>query len=234
MKRGNFVEEASSGDGPNCCSLIWLPANLFSGTLSRQSLLHPPLLARLQVVGVTLHFLNDVFRLNLALESTQGILQRLALLQSNFSQTHYLQPEQSHTPKRSTTLSLAGDTQDTICFRLEGGCILLIILSVSAAPVRGRLRDTERTPRRLVRVLRTCVANTVFTVFRRRPCVRYATDVPFTDYPEFAEVQRELAETLLKLGTAGDSNERRLLLREMRRLLAEADRVVDSQPDAPK
>src|SRR6266581_4941314 len=60
--------------GANCCNLIRLSANLFSGTLSRQSLLQSALLTRLQVVGVTLHFLNDVFRLNLALEPTEGIL----------------------------------------------------------------------------------------------------------------------------------------------------------------
>ena len=54
--------------------------------------LHPTSFARLQVVGVTLHFLNDVFRLNLALEAAQGVLQGLALLQSNFCQTHHPQP----------------------------------------------------------------------------------------------------------------------------------------------
>jgi len=37
--------------------------------------------ARFQAKGVTLHFLNDVFHLNLAFEPTQGILDRLALLQ---------------------------------------------------------------------------------------------------------------------------------------------------------
>ena len=52
---------------------IRLFANLFSGTLSRQSLLHPALGAGLQVEGVALHFLNDVFRLNLALETTEGV-----------------------------------------------------------------------------------------------------------------------------------------------------------------
>jgi hypothetical protein len=74
-----------------CGKLLVLFANLFSGTLARQSFFHPALLARLQVVGVTLHFLNDVFRLNLALKATQGILQRLALLQSNFRQIHHPQ-----------------------------------------------------------------------------------------------------------------------------------------------
>src|SRR5579864_7000791 len=65
-------------------NLIRLSPDFFPGTLARQSLLHSALLARLQVIGVTLHFLNDVLRLNLALEAAKGVLQRLTLLQSNF------------------------------------------------------------------------------------------------------------------------------------------------------
>jgi hypothetical protein len=80
-------------NGPNC-NLLRFFSTLFSRTLSRHSLLQSALLARLQVVGVTPHFLNDVFRLNLALEPTKGVLQRLALLQSNFCQTHH--PPTSH------------------------------------------------------------------------------------------------------------------------------------------
>ena len=55
-------------------------ANLFSGTLLRQGLLHPASFAWLQVIGVTFHFLDNVFRHNLALEPSQSVLQRLALL----------------------------------------------------------------------------------------------------------------------------------------------------------
>jgi hypothetical protein len=57
-----------------CWRLILLFAILFTRTLARQSLFHSALLAWFQVVGVTLHFLDNVFRLNLALESTQGVL----------------------------------------------------------------------------------------------------------------------------------------------------------------
>jgi hypothetical protein len=46
--------------------------HLLSGTLLRQSLFHPALRARLQIVGVALDLLDDVFRLNLALETTEG------------------------------------------------------------------------------------------------------------------------------------------------------------------
>ena len=67
--------------------LVRLSVNLFSSTLSRQSLLHSPPLAGLQVIRVTLYVPNDVLRLNLALEAAEGILQRFALLQSNFCQT---------------------------------------------------------------------------------------------------------------------------------------------------
>jgi len=37
---------------------------------------------------MTLYFLDDVFRLNLALKATEGALYGLAFLQSNFCQTH--------------------------------------------------------------------------------------------------------------------------------------------------
>jgi hypothetical protein len=66
------------------CNSIRLFAKLFSGTLSRQSLLDALLLARLQVEGVTFDLLDDVFLLHLAFEPTKGVLQRLAFLQSNF------------------------------------------------------------------------------------------------------------------------------------------------------
>jgi len=54
--------------------LVLLFTVLFAGTFACQGLLESLLLARFQVVGVTLYFLNDVFRLNLAFESTKGIL----------------------------------------------------------------------------------------------------------------------------------------------------------------
>ena|SRR5512146_203806 len=76
---------SSSG---NYSNLIRLFAHLFSGTLSRQSLLHPALRSGLQIKGVALHFFDDLFRLHLALEPPQGIVDGLPLLQSNFSQTN--------------------------------------------------------------------------------------------------------------------------------------------------
>lgn len=65
---------ALDNSGPECCHLIVLFANLFTGTFLRQSLLHPALRSRFQVEGVTLYFFNNVFGLNLALEATQSIL----------------------------------------------------------------------------------------------------------------------------------------------------------------
>src|SRR5215471_20639679 len=59
---------------------------LFSGSLTRQGLLHAAPLSRLQVVRVTFHFLDNVFRLHLPLKPAQRVFQRLTLLQSNFCQ----------------------------------------------------------------------------------------------------------------------------------------------------
>jgi hypothetical protein len=55
-------------------------ADLFAGTFARQRLFHSRLLARLQVIGVSLHFPDNVFLLDLAFEPTQGVFQRLAFL----------------------------------------------------------------------------------------------------------------------------------------------------------
>ena len=66
--------------------LVGFFADLFSGALSGQRFFHAALLTRLQVIGVTFHFLDDVFRLHLALEAAQGVLYGFTLLQSNFCQ----------------------------------------------------------------------------------------------------------------------------------------------------
>jgi hypothetical protein len=85
---------------PRLIQLILLFAKLLAGTLARQRLLHAALRTRLQVEGVTLHFFNDVFRLNLALKSPQGVLDRFALLQSDFCQFN-------HPPAGATLASLS-------------------------------------------------------------------------------------------------------------------------------
>ena len=76
-----------NSSGPTLYYLILLFASFFTATLARQGFFYALFLARLQVVGVTLYFFDDVFLLNLALETAEGILQRLALLQSDFGQT---------------------------------------------------------------------------------------------------------------------------------------------------
>ena len=61
-------------DGNPAVKLVLLFASLFAAALSRQRFLHSLLFAWLEVEGVTLHFLNNVLLLNLALEAAQGVL----------------------------------------------------------------------------------------------------------------------------------------------------------------
>jgi len=80
--------------GPPCSSgpavtLVLLFASFFAAALARQRFFYALLLAWLEVEGVTLHFLNNVLSLYLALEATQGVLQRLALLNTYFRQRVY-------------------------------------------------------------------------------------------------------------------------------------------------
>ena len=69
--------------------LVLLFSSFLAAALARQRFLHALLLARFQVKGVTFHFLNDVFLLNLTLEAAQSVFERFAFLQSDFCQRYY-------------------------------------------------------------------------------------------------------------------------------------------------
>ena len=66
--------------------LILLFASLFPAALARKRFFYALLFAGLQIKGVTLDLLDDVFLLNLALEAAQGVLKGLAFLEPNFCQ----------------------------------------------------------------------------------------------------------------------------------------------------
>ena len=61
-------------DSDPAAELVLLFASLLAAALARQRFLHSLLLARLEVKGVTLHFLNNVLLLHFALEAAQGVL----------------------------------------------------------------------------------------------------------------------------------------------------------------
>ena len=65
-------------------NLVLFPPLLLAQTLARERLFRAALLARLHVITVLLDFLDDVFLLHLALETAQGIFQRLTFLNANF------------------------------------------------------------------------------------------------------------------------------------------------------
>jgi len=60
-------------NGGPTVELVLLFSGLFAATLARQSFLYALLLARLEVEGMSLDFLNDVLLLDLALKASQGI-----------------------------------------------------------------------------------------------------------------------------------------------------------------
>jgi hypothetical protein len=80
-----------NGDHVASSSLVFDDsAYLFTAAFSCQRLFDPLLLARLQVEGVFLNFLDDVFLLNLTFEPSQRVLDGFAILYSNFR--HSLHP----------------------------------------------------------------------------------------------------------------------------------------------
>jgi hypothetical protein len=66
-------------------SLICFPPLLLAQSLPRKRFLCPALLAGFHVEAVLLDLLDDVFLLHLALEPPQGVFQRFALLNDDFS-----------------------------------------------------------------------------------------------------------------------------------------------------
>jgi hypothetical protein len=69
-------------------SILLFPS-LFAVPLARERLFDAALFSGLEVVGVTLDFLDDVLLLYLALEAAERIFQRLAFLDANFCQKGY-------------------------------------------------------------------------------------------------------------------------------------------------
>jgi hypothetical protein len=69
--------------------LVCFPTLLLAQSLPRKRFFGPTLLAGLHVEAVFLDFLDDVFLLDLALETAQGILQRFTFLDDDFSHVKF-------------------------------------------------------------------------------------------------------------------------------------------------
>src|SRR5712692_5288792 len=82
LRRKRKVDPAITGP-PR--SLIRFAPLLLAQSLPRKRFLCPALLAGFHVEAVLLDFLDDVFLLHFALETAQGIFQRFALLDDDFS-----------------------------------------------------------------------------------------------------------------------------------------------------
>jgi len=74
---------------PAFAGLVLLFSCLLTIPLARQCFFYSTALARFQVKRVTLHFLNNVFLLNLALKPAQCIFKRLAFLHANLCQMNH-------------------------------------------------------------------------------------------------------------------------------------------------
>ena len=71
---GGQIEQSRPGMERLFAALILLFSRFFSSAFASQRGLHTLFLARLQVKGVALDLLDDVFLLHLALKATKGIL----------------------------------------------------------------------------------------------------------------------------------------------------------------
>ena len=82
--RARAGETVAMEEGPNE-PLIQIPALLLTAPLPGERLLRSTLVTRLQIERVLLDILDDIFLLNLTLETAEGALDRLAVLYFHFS-----------------------------------------------------------------------------------------------------------------------------------------------------
>jgi len=136
----------SGSDDRKQTGLLRLVSRFLAKPLPGQCLLHPLLLARLQIKGVSFDLLDDVFLLHLAFEAPQRVLQRLTFLNPHFRQT---------APTPNSVLRLV---MHTSC---QTGIVAQILPDSQA---KLECRDTPKAQRE-----RSFVAWAVAT-FRRRDC----------------------------------------------------------------
>jgi hypothetical protein len=85
---GARLSRAAPGkERPFTAASVLFLACLLACALASQRGFHALFLAGLQVKGVALNLLDNVFLLHFALETTQRVLERFTLLKSNFRQT---------------------------------------------------------------------------------------------------------------------------------------------------
>ena len=84
---GGQIEQGRPGRERPFAALVLFFARFFASTLASKSGFDTLFLAWLQVEGVTLNLLDNVFLLHLALEAAQSVFEGFTLLQSNFCQT---------------------------------------------------------------------------------------------------------------------------------------------------
>ncbi len=84
---GGQIEQSRPGtERPFTASILFFTC-FFTSPLACESRLYSLLLAWLQVKGVALDLLDNVFLLHLALEAAESVLEGFTLLKSNFCQT---------------------------------------------------------------------------------------------------------------------------------------------------
>ena len=84
---GGQIEQSRPGTERLSPALILLFACFLSGALTSQRSLHTFLFAGLQVKGVALDLLDNVFLLHLAFKAAQSVLEGFSLLKPYFCQT---------------------------------------------------------------------------------------------------------------------------------------------------
>jgi hypothetical protein len=84
---GGQIEQGRPGRERPFAALVLFFARFFASSLASKSGLNTLFLAGLQVEGVALDLLDNVFLLHLALETAQSVLEGFTLLKSYFCQT---------------------------------------------------------------------------------------------------------------------------------------------------
>ena len=138
---GARFEQGRPGKERPFTALVLFFARFLASPLACESSLNTLFLAGLQIKGVALDLLDNVFLLHLALEAAQSVLEGFTLLKSHFCQTDTPPNPSGWTEQLLQGIGRKSREREEICWILDGG----VGMDHFETSLRSSLRGSSRS-----------------------------------------------------------------------------------------